>query len=56
MVGIRDSDGNDLARAYIVPQPGTDFETAGDQLKKEVSEYVASKLAPFKHLRGGVMM
>lgn len=54
VVGIRDADGNDLPRAYIVPYPNV--KVAEEELKKEVSDYIASKLAPFKRLRGGVVV
>jgi len=54
VVGIRDSNGNDLARAYIVASPG--LQISEEELKEEVRAYVASKLAHFKHLRGGVTM
>jgi acyl-coenzyme A synthetase/AMP-(fatty) acid ligase len=42
----------EIPRAYIVPH---DAATADDALKKDIENYVASKVAPHKKLRGGVV-
>ena len=41
----------ELPRAYVVPATGY---TDGPELGKEISEWVAKKIAPYKRLRGGV--
>ncbi|GAA5975414.1 hypothetical protein JCM5350_006472 [Sporobolomyces pararoseus] len=42
----------DLPRAYIVPSPAADKNTVAD----EAAKWVASKLAYYKQLRGGVIL
>ncbi|KAF9174435.1 hypothetical protein BGX21_011212 [Mortierella sp. AD011] len=41
----------EIPRAYVVPH---DLATADDALKKDIEEFIASKVAPHKKLRGGV--
>ncbi|KAF9362398.1 hypothetical protein BGX34_006241 [Mortierella sp. NVP85] len=42
----------EIPRAYVVPK---DPATADDALKKDIEDFVASKVAPHKKLRGGVV-
>jgi len=42
----------EIPRAYVVPK---DPATADDTLKKDIEDFVASKVAPHKKLRGGVV-
>jgi 4-coumarate--CoA ligase len=41
----------ELPRAYVVPAPGY---TGGQELEKEISEWLHKKVAPYKRLRGGI--
>lgn len=41
----------ELARAYVVPAKGY---KAGEELEMEISEWLKSRVAPYKRLRGGV--
>jgi acyl-CoA synthetase (AMP-forming)/AMP-acid ligase II len=47
----RDDLATEVPIAYVVPRPGT---SAGPQLEKEIVDFVASKVANHKKLRGGV--
>lgn len=47
----RDDLATEVPIAYVVPRPGA---TVGPQLEKEIVDFVASKVANHKRLRGGV--
>ncbi|KAG0003005.1 hypothetical protein BGZ65_002136 [Modicella reniformis] len=47
-----DSQATEIPRAYVVPHDPT---TANDALKKDIEDFVASKVAHHKKLRGGVV-
>lgn len=49
VVGLPDELAGELPIAFVVPQPNSNVT------EKELIEYVASKLSPAKHLRGGVI-
>lgn len=52
VVGVySEADATELPRAYIVLAPG---QTASDEKAKEIAEWLASRVAPPKKLRGGV--
>jgi 4-coumarate--CoA ligase len=52
VLGIqRDDLATEVPIAYVVPRPGT---TASPQLEKEIVDFVASRVANHKKLRGGV--
>lgn len=54
MIGVYDDNqATELPRAYIVPNPA---HAADKDLPQKVAEYVASKVAPHKKLRGGVIV
>lgn len=46
-----DAEHTEVPRAYIVPKPGVE---ANDDLAREISDWLAAKVAPPKKLRGGV--
>jgi acyl-CoA synthetase (AMP-forming)/AMP-acid ligase II len=45
VVGVRDADGEEVPKAFIVLQPGAEL------LDTEVMEYVAERVAPYKKVR-----
>lgn len=51
VVGVPDLSAGDLPKAFIVLKPS--FQRSSE-LGKEIAEYLAGKVAPFKRLRGGV--
>ncbi|MFD7894096.1 AMP-binding protein [Streptomyces sp. NPDC059743] len=46
VIGVHDTDGNEVPKAYIVRQPGAEALTEGD-----VMTYVAERVAPYKKVR-----
>ncbi|WP_033321911.1 4-coumarate--CoA ligase family protein [Streptomyces yerevanensis] len=46
VIGVYDSDNNEVPHAYVVRQP-----TAGDLTEAEVMQYVAERVAPYKKIR-----
>ncbi|KAF9313820.1 hypothetical protein BG003_004813 [Podila horticola] len=46
------SQATEIPRAYVVPRPGVE---ANDELKKDIMEFVAVRVANHKKLRGGVV-
>ncbi|MFE1957282.1 AMP-binding protein [Streptomyces sp. NPDC059479] len=46
VIGVYDTDGNEVPKAYIVRQPGAEALTEGD-----VMTYVAERVAPYKKVR-----
>lgn len=53
VIGVYDdSQATELPRAYIVAKPGV----STSDLDKEVSDWVAGRVAPHKKLRGGVVV
>jgi len=55
VVGIRDGRGNNLPRAYII-ECESGPKTSAEDFKEEVRAFVASKVAHYKHLRGGAVV
>jgi 4-coumarate--CoA ligase len=51
VIGIPDGEGSELPRAYVVRRPGSDEKVLTEEVAKE---WVASKLARYKRLEGGV--
>ncbi|KAJ3337582.1 putative fatty-acid--CoA ligase FadD10 [Gonapodya sp. JEL0774] len=52
VVGVPDESAGELPKAYVVPR---DPKGRSDQqLSEDVASFVAARVAPFKHLRGGV--
>ncbi|KAJ2953351.1 hypothetical protein O0L34_g941 [Tuta absoluta] len=49
VVGLPDELAGELPLAFVVPQPGVELTEA------EIVKFVASKVSPAKHLRGGVI-
>ena len=49
MIGIADEGSGELPRAFIVKKPGMESISA-----EEISEFVNERVAPHKHLNGGV--
>ncbi|KAF9413579.1 hypothetical protein BGZ76_005003, partial [Entomortierella beljakovae] len=47
-----ESQATEIPRAYIVPH---DPKSADDACKKDIQEFIASKVAPHKKLRGGIV-
>lgn len=47
-----ESQATEIPRAYVVIQEGV---TQNDELKKEIKEFLAARVAPHKKLRGGVV-
>ncbi|RFU86361.1 4-coumarate--CoA ligase family protein [Streptomyces triticagri] len=45
VIGVYDEEGNEVPKAYVVPQPGSGL-TAGD-----VTDYVAERVSPYKKIR-----
>jgi acyl-CoA synthetase (AMP-forming)/AMP-acid ligase II len=45
VIGVYDADGNEIPKAYVVPQPGAEI-SAG-----EIMAYVAERVAPYKKIR-----
>jgi acyl-CoA synthetase (AMP-forming)/AMP-acid ligase II len=46
VIGVHDDDGNEIPKAYVVRQPGTDPVTEDDVLA-----FVAERVAPYKKVR-----
>ncbi|SBT95024.1 Acyl-CoA synthetase (AMP-forming)/AMP-acid ligase II [Streptomyces sp. DI166] len=46
VIGVRDDNGNEVPRAYVVRQP-----SAGDLTESEIMMYVAERVAPYKRVR-----
>lgn len=52
MIGVWDEENQtEVPRAYIVPKAGVQ---PGDDLAKDIADYLAGKVSPPKKLRGGV--
>jgi 4-coumarate--CoA ligase len=52
VIGVWDEERqSEVPRAYVVPKPGVE---GNDELVKSIMEFIASKVAPQKQLRGGV--
>ncbi|PHH50157.1 4-coumarate--CoA ligase 2 [Ceratocystis fimbriata CBS 114723] len=52
VIGVMDhSQATEVPRAYLVARPGTE---PSDALTAEISTWLASKVAPYKKLRGGI--
>ena len=52
VIGVYDADrATEVPRAYVVPAPNV---TAGSDTATELTEWLASKVAAHKRLRGGV--
>jgi acyl-coenzyme A synthetase/AMP-(fatty) acid ligase len=45
VIGVRDAGGEEVPKAYVVPQPGADLTAA------EVMTFVAERVAPYKKVR-----
>lgn len=45
VIGVRDADGNEVPKGFVVPQPGADLTAA------EVLSFVAERVAPYKKVR-----
>jgi acyl-CoA synthetase (AMP-forming)/AMP-acid ligase II len=45
VVGVHDADGEEIPKAYVVPQPGAGLDAA------EVTTFVAERVAPYKKVR-----
>jgi acyl-CoA synthetase (AMP-forming)/AMP-acid ligase II len=45
VIGVRDADGEEVPKAYVVPQPGVDLDAT------EVMAFVAERVAPYKKVR-----
>ena len=45
VIGVRDADGEEVPKAFVVPQPGADLTAA------EVLAFVAERVAPYKKVR-----
>jgi acyl-CoA synthetase (AMP-forming)/AMP-acid ligase II len=45
VIGVRDAEGEEVPKAFVVPQPGADLDGA------EVIAFVAERVAPFKKVR-----
>ena len=45
VIGVRDTDGEEVPKAFVVPRPGADLDAA------EVAAFVAERVAPYKKVR-----
>jgi acyl-CoA synthetase (AMP-forming)/AMP-acid ligase II len=45
VIGVRDAEGEEIPKAYVVARPGTDLDAA------EVTSFVAERVAPYKKVR-----
>ena len=45
VIGVRNAEGEEVPKAYVVRRPGTDLSTA------EVTAFVAERVAPYKKVR-----
>jgi acyl-coenzyme A synthetase/AMP-(fatty) acid ligase len=45
VIGVTDDDGEEIPKAFIVRQPGTDLTAEG------VMEFIARRVAPYKKVR-----
>jgi acyl-CoA synthetase (AMP-forming)/AMP-acid ligase II len=45
VIGVRDADGEEVPKAFVVPRPGVDLTAA------DVSAFVAARVAPYKKVR-----
>ena len=45
MVGVRDAEGEEVPKAFVVRRPGADLDAA------EVTAFVAERVAPYKKVR-----
>ena len=45
VIGVRDTDGNEVPKGFVVPRPGADLTAA------EVLSFVAERVAPYKKVR-----
>jgi acyl-CoA synthetase (AMP-forming)/AMP-acid ligase II len=45
VIGVRNAEGEEVPKAYVVPQPGADLSAA------EVMTFVAERVAPYKKVR-----
>ncbi|WP_280343602.1 AMP-binding protein [Nocardia abscessus] len=45
VIGVKDTDGEEIPKAYVVPQPDTDLDS------QQVIDFVADRVAPYKKVR-----
>ena len=56
VIPVLDDEAGEIPRAYVVKQDGLVGSPEGDAFTEDqVIDYVASKVAPYKKLRGGVV-
>ncbi len=45
VIGVEDADGEEIPKAFVVPQPDTDLDS------QQVIDFVADRVAPYKKVR-----